>query len=259
MEKEITPIVIKGRNIGGEKIQVCVPLVGKTRKELLKEAEIIAGVEPDLVEWRVDFFDEVEDIEKVKEALKGIHERLETYPIIFTCRTIEEGGYKEIPKSKRMDLIKAVTKTQQVDIVDVELINGVDEITPLIQSAHENNVKVIISTHDFHKTPNKEFIIEKLTKSQEYGADIAKIAVMPNNEKDVLTLLGATLEAKKEHVSIPLITMAMSDKGIISRIAGGLFGSSVTFAAGKAVSAPGQIGISELRMAINILNQSSNK
>ena len=83
-------------------------------------------------------------------------------------------------------------------------------------------------------------------------SDIAKIAVMPVSEKDVLTLLQATLEAKEKHVKIPLITMAMGGKGSITRIAGGLFGSSITFAAGKRSSAPGQIGIEQLRQAIEI-------
>ncbi|SNS81295.1 3-dehydroquinate dehydratase [Anaerovirgula multivorans] len=253
MIKEITPVVIKGRSIGGEKPQVCVPLVGKTEEELLREAEVIADIKPDLVEWRIDFFDDVEDIEKVIKVLEKIHNILSSYPMIFTCRAIEEGGYKEIDQSKRINLIQAVIATKLVDLVDIELINGADLIKEVLQQAHENHVKVIVSNHDFRKTPSKETIVERLVKAQEYGADIAKIAVMPTNERDVLTLLEATLEVKEKAANIPLITMSMSGKGVISRIAGGIFGSAVTFAAGKEASAPGQIAISRLRQAIDIL------
>ena len=82
------------------------------------------------------------------------------------------------------------------------------------------------------------------------GADIAKVAVMPKNYKDVLVLLNATLKARTEHLEIPIITMSMGPEGGVTRLAGGLFGSDLTFAIGKEASAPGQIPIGELRQAM---------
>lgn len=255
MKKEIAPIMIKGKSIGGKKPLICVPMIGKTEEELIKEAGAIAGLQPDLIEWRVDYFHEVEKMEMVIKVLEKIHSMLHEYPMVFTCRRIEEGGYQEIDECKRSHLIKAVIKTRKVDIVDIELMSGMDTIKGILRQAYSSHVKAIISNHDFNKTPTKEIMIERLIEAQEHGADIAKIAVMPTNERDVLTLLDATLEAKEKHMKIPMITIAMSGRGVLSRIAGGLFGSVVTFAAIKEVSAPGQIPISQLRQAIDILHE----
>jgi 3-dehydroquinate dehydratase-1 len=85
------------------------------------------------------------------------------------------------------------------------------------------------------------------------GADIAKVAVMPKDYADVLTLLSATLKARKGAVKVPIVTMSMGSEGGITRLAGGLFGSDITFAIGKESSAPGQIPIGDLRKAMAVL------
>ena len=76
---------------------------------------------------------------------------------------------------------------------------------------------------------------------QELGCDLAKAAVMPQTEKDVLTLLEATLEMKEEHPRTPVITMSMGAMGAITRSGGGRFGSAVTFGTAGPASAPGQL------------------
>ena len=85
------------------------------------------------------------------------------------------------------------------------------------------------------------------------GADIAKVAVMPKNHNDVLTLLRASWAARKETVDCPIVTMSMGEEGVVSRLAGGLYGSDITFAVGMGISAPGQIPIAELRQGMAVL------
>ena len=89
---------------------------------------------------------------------------------------------------------------------------------------------------------------------QECGADILKIEVMPQSKKDVLTLLLATEEMVREHAKCPVVTMSMSEVGVVSRICGEAFGSALTFGAVKKASAPGQLGAEELRMVLKILH-----
>ncbi len=91
---------------------------------------------------------------------------------------------------------------------------------------------------------------------QELGADIPKIAVMPQNKKDVLTLLSATEEMAEEHADRPIITMSMSGTGVISRLCGEVFGSALTFGAVGKVSAPGQMGIEDLTTVLGLLHKS---
>jgi len=91
---------------------------------------------------------------------------------------------------------------------------------------------------------------------QALGADICKIAVMPRSAADVLTLLDATRIMHEEYADRPLITMSMGGLGVVSRIAGQVFGSAATFGMVGTASAPGQVDASELRALLDVLERS---
>ncbi|MFB4474297.1 type I 3-dehydroquinate dehydratase [Oceanobacillus caeni] len=251
----MTTVKVKNITIGEGMPKICVPIVGETVEKIVEEAKYLTTLEADVVEWRVDFFEQVEDINQVKEALKKIRKRLPQTPIIFTFRSLREGGQKEISTSYYMELNRIMVQTGQVDMIDVELFNDEKDVKHLIDVAHDHHVYVIISNHDFHKTPNKEEIVARLRKGQELGGDIPKIAVMPKNTADVLTLLDATREMKEHYADRPIITMSMAGKGVISRLAGEIFGSALTFGAAKKASAPGQVAVNELKNTLSLLHK----
>ena len=142
------------------------------------------------------------------------------------------------------------------DLIDVELFTGDREVSEIVNFAHENEVKVVMSNHDFDKTPAKEEIVKRLCKMQELGADLPKIAVMPQTTSDVLTLLCATDEMVTKYADRPIITMSMAGLGVISRIAGETFGSALTFGAAKVASAPGQVSVKELNNVLKLMHES---
>ncbi|MEH7083880.1 type I 3-dehydroquinate dehydratase [Neobacillus drentensis] len=249
-------ITVRDLTIGEGIPKICVPLVGETIIQLKEEAGFLKNIDLDLVEWRVDFFEHVEEIEKVKEALMEVRSILPDTPLIFTFRSHKEGGNKEVSTSFYFELNKTIVETGLVDIIDVELFNDENEVKKLIEDAHAKNVFVIISNHDFEKTPSKDEIVTRLRKAQELGGDIPKIAVMPISPADVLTLLDATNTMKEHYADRPFITMSMAGKGIISRLAGEVFGSALTFGAAKKASAPGQIAVKELRNVLTLLHES---
>lgn len=232
-------------------------MVGKTVTELIEEASYLQSLEIDLVEWRVDFFECVEKIEEVIAALGNVRKILRETPLIFTFRSRKEGGEKEISLDYYFELNKAVVETGLVDLIDIELFNEESKVREIIELAHNNNMFVIISNHDFEKTPAKEEIISRLKKAQDLGGDLPKIAVMPKSTADVITLLDATMTMAEQFAKTPIITMSMAGKGIISRMAGEIFGSSITFASAKKASAPGQIAVEDLRHVINLLHSNS--
>ena len=90
---------------------------------------------------------------------------------------------------------------------------------------------------------------------QELDADIPKIAVMPTNAQDVITLMDATNTMKTQYADRPIITVSMAGKGVISRLTGEVFGSAFTFGAGTDISAPGQMPVSELKTVLEILHK----
>lgn len=247
--------IVKVRNIeiGAGIPKICVPIVDKTEEEILESAKKITETKADLVEWRVDWFDEIFDFEKVQEVLGKLREVLGDRPILFTCRTANEGGQISLTKEQYICLNQCAIESRHADLVDVEVFGYQEAVKELVTFAHKCDVKVVGSNHDFHATPKKEEIIRRLIFMQELGADIPKIAVMPQNKQDVLTLLSATEEMVREHDLAPVVTMSMGPQGVISRIAGKVFGSAMTFGTVGKASAPGQLDVADLRMAMKIL------
>lgn len=252
----MNPVKVRNIEIGTGVPKICVPIVGVTREEILKAAETIRTTKADVVEWRVDWYEDIFNFEKTAETMKALREVLGETPILFTFRTSKEGGEKAIETEAYVELNINAAKTGLVDLVDVEAFTGDDAVKAVVEAAHECGVKVIASNHDFHKTPDKEEIVSRLRKMQELNADIPKIAVMPQNKKDVLTLLAATEEMATEYADRPIITMSMSGTGVISRLCGEVFGSALTFGAVGKVSAPGQMGIEDLTTVLSLLHKS---
>lgn len=249
-------VKVKNVTLGEGKPKICVPIVGVTKEDILNQAKALQNVEVDVVEWRVDWFEGVFEFEKVKDVLVDLRKELKELPLLFTFRTSKEGGEKSIENEEYVNLNKSVAATGLVDLVDVEVFTGDEYVKEVIKSAHESNVKVIASNHDFDKTPSKDEIVSRLIKMQDLGADIPKIAVMPTCKLDVLELLEATVIMSEQHANRPIITMSMAGKGIISRLCGEAFGSCLTFGSVAKASAPGQINVEELNKVLNIINKS---
>ena len=161
-------------------------------------------------------------------------------------------GVLELDEEGYLNLLNTIIVNRLGDAVDIELFHDEDRVKELVAEAHNYNVVLIMSNHDFEKVPAKDVIEFRLKKMAVLGADVPKLACMPHNAKDVLTLLSATNEVN-EAIDNPLITMAMGDSGKVTRIAGQVFGSSLSFGAVEKTSAPGQLSIDDLRNAENYL------
>lgn len=252
----MNPIRIRNTEIGTGIPKICVPIVGVTQKDILEAAEMIKLSAADFAEWRVDWYEDVLNPEKTEDTLRRLRNILGDMPLLFTFRTSAEGGEKEIRKETYTELNQQAAQSGFVDIIDVELFAGDDVVKDIIETAHSCGVKVIVSNHDFHSTPPKDEIVSRLRKMQDFRADIPKIAVMPQNKKDVLTLLSATEEMTSRYADRPVITMSMSGTGLISRLCGEVFGSAVTFGAVGKASAPGQIEAEEMEEVLKLLHRS---
>jgi len=246
-------IQIRNLTVGPGMPGIIVPIVAVTEKDILSSAETIKTVSPDMVEWRVDWFEEAYDAAAVTAVLEKMRSALGDIPILFTFRTAKEGGEKAIDSELYADLNRKTAASGFADLIDVELFTGDEIVSDLIAAAHGCDVKVIASSHDFSGTPEKSEIVRRLRKMDALGADIPKIAVMPTCRADVITLLDATQEADAL-IDKPLITMSMSGTGLISRLAGEAFGSALTFGAVGKVSAPGQMSAENLRTVLALIH-----
>lgn len=251
-------VCIGNVKLGEGNTKICVPIIGKTIEEICQEAVEISGGQADIVEWRVDFYEDVMSTDKVLELITRLVDILKDKPVLFTFRTKAEGGEKEIDEDAYIGLVKAVIKQNIVGAVDVELYKGDNVLDEIAVYARGYDVKVIASNHDFNKTPEKDEIKKRLLLMKEKGAHVSKMAVMPQNKADVLNLLTATEEVSRENENITVITMSMGKLGVISRLSGGVFGSAMTFGARNEISAsaPGQVEVSKLKTILDTIENS---
>ena len=242
-------IKIKNVEIGKGIPKICIPLTGKNREEIIEEMEIVKKSNPDLIEWRVDFFEESDNPERICEMLGTINDSFKQIPVLVTFRTKEEGVEKSIMSEDHVKLLKEVSERRLADIVDVQVFWYGEKSEDFIKELKETGAVVLASSHHFEGTPSVREMSDALYTMENRGADIVKLAVMPQSGKDVCALLEATME-RKEHSNKPMITMSMGQSGMLSRICGELTGSCVTFASGKQASAPGQIKADELKKVL---------
>ena len=251
------PIELNGQPIAGGKFPlICTPLVGRTRDQLMAELAVVLPKQPDVLEWRVDFFDAIGDTAAVIAAARAIKQAAGNIPVLFTRRSTIEGGEKiALNEAQVIAMYTAVCESKSIDLIDYEMANDMANIVRVRTAAKANNIKLVLSFHNFSYTPGLETLASKFLTADQLGADVAKVAVMPRDLDDVLTLLTATREASKK-LRIPLISMSMGPYGAMTRLFGWTFGSALTFAVGASSSAPGQVPIEDLNTVVAILQKS---
>lgn len=250
------PIVARSVKIGEGMPKICVPIVGRTKEEIINAAREICDTKADFVEWRADWFENVFEIEETIAIADELRKILGGMPILFTFRTKTEGGEKMISQEKYFELNTKIMEMGNIDLIDVEVFSMEEVAGELIEKAQKNGIKVVGSNHDFERTPKKEEIVERLCHMQKVGVDIPKIAVMPRSEEDVKVLLDATKEMTSTFADRPIVTMSMGELGVVSRIEGEKYGSAITFGCMGKASAPGQINVNELEELLKIRHHS---
>lgn len=189
----------------------------------------------DLIEWRADFL-AISDLDL---AASKIKDKFPDHPIIFTFRTED----KDEQFISDADYVRLIDKfASEFAYIDIEVLRFPEVSIP--QNA-------IASYHDFDQIP--ENLPEILDKMQARHPKVVKFAGMPQNKRDVLRLMSETLTFSEKHPDQIVVTMAMGELGKVTRLVGDSFGSSWTFAAVAATSAPGQLSLTEMRQVQHIL------
>jgi len=246
-------LVVKNKTFGSGKPIICVSVMEIKKEEIISEIKRLVENNAEMIEWRVDAFENVTSLNAIREVLGEVAPWIKNTVFVFTFRSREQGGECSLSYEKVYELQQVAAESHVVDFVDVEYFYT-ENADVEIKQLQKMGVKVISSHHDFHETPSSNVIYMLLEQMKHSNADIVKLAVMPNSVDDVLCLLQETNRFHKKYPNQPLITMSMGKRGMISRISGGTFGSCVTFGAGKKASAPGQIPMDELGNILQILN-----
>lgn len=231
-------------------VKTIVPITAKTKEQALAQAQVIANTaDADLAEFRIDLLSFASDTKQVIALGHELKKILGNKSMIATIRTKNEGGQLEISDADYGKTYQAYLKNPFMDWLDVEMFCDQKVVSEIVQKAHQKKVLVVMSNHDFQKTPSQDEIEKRLLKQDQMGADVLKIAVMPKSKQDVFTLMNATLKVSQQTTK-PLLTMSMGQLGTISRVATANMGGSYSFGMIGQASAPGQIDVTKLKQIL---------
>lgn len=242
--------------LGQGRIKVAASLCASTAVTLRSEAQRLAASDADVAEWRLDYLlaarrEPLDTFDaELPALLAGLRQTLGTIPLVVTLRSRTEGGQLQLSDTDYHRVLQAVLATGHADAVDVEFSRG-PVLTEIGHVARQVGWPLIVSRHDIAGTPPVGEIVAGLREMVDAGGQVAKFAVTAHEPSDVLTLLAATLEAHRS-LSQPIITMAMGDIGLPSRLCGQVFGSAMTFGALHTPSASGQVDVAELRHIVDL-------
>ncbi len=228
-----------------KKPAICAAIIGTTVNDFLTVIGSIEGA--DLVEIRVDGLKDPDPL-KVKKLLKRIGRETDL-PLILTNRVLDEGGAFTGSEDERLLILEE--NMRFADAVDIELSTEKKRRDGLIEAAKNLNIPVIVSYHDFEKTPDEGAMVKTIAEEFRAGATVAKIAVMANSREDVLRLVNVTSEASNLG---NICTIAMGEAGKLSRIISPLFGSCITYASIGEPTAPGQLSVKDVKRFLEVLN-----
>ncbi|MBN6113200.1 type I 3-dehydroquinate dehydratase [Xanthomonas sp. CFBP 8700] len=249
---------VRGVRIGEGAPKTIVPITATTAEEALAQAaRIAANADTDIAEWRIDYLDNALDGKALARLGPQVAKALHGKPLLLTFRTKAEGGARPIADADYGTLYATLLQARFADLLDVEMFRDAAVVQALVAQAHAAGVSVVMSSHDFQRTPDTAEIVARLQRQQALGADVLKIAVMPRDAGDVLKLLDATWQLRRSS-DRPLLTMAMGGTGVVSRLSGETFGQALTFGMLGKASAPGQVEVGRLREVLDTIHQAAS-
>jgi len=215
------------------KYKTCVSIGEKNPKKLkiiLKKALS----KSDFAEIRFDYLKK-SDIPIVLENSKKNLSRC-----VCTLRPKSEGGLFVGKEDERKSILRLIAEYNPF-LLDVEF-NTIQKDKKLESYLKKSKSKLLISWHDFKKTPNESQLKSRFKKMEKFS-NVVKIVTVAKNVSDTSRLLSLySIKSKNK-----MVAFCMGDQGKFSRILCMHLGSPFTYVSlGKAI-APGQFSVDEIK------------
>jgi len=211
----------------------------KTTEDIINTANDYIKKGADLLELRIDGIVDANS-DTIRKTIEEI-----SFPIIVTNRSKNEGGFFLGSERERINILKSCCALDFVEFVDIELQCDPCLRTYILGKCEDVGVKTIISFHDFKKTPPIDDLLSIVKEERSLG-DIAKIAVMPKDLEDTISVLAIMSRCDNT------IAISMGELGSYTRVMASKFNAPITFATGGDVTAPGQIDIETMKLMLNM-------
>ena len=215
--------------------RICVSIGPEDAKSIEKEADRAFQLGADYVEIRFDFLNP--DLLPVAlNAAKDIRDRT-----VFTLRPKSEGGMFSGSEENRLHWLYRLVELEPM-LIDVELdtLKKNDELADFLE---KKKSPLLVSWHDFEKTPPSDYIADVLSEMRTYS-NYVKIVTTAHNIEDSLRLL----ELYETAIGLSPIFFAMGDAGVISRLLCNIIGNApFTYASLEKNIAPGQLTVQQMK------------
>ncbi|MHA2289960.1 MAG: type I 3-dehydroquinate dehydratase [Promethearchaeota archaeon] len=239
------------------KYRICIAIPIKSRdlnvnKDIIEKA---LDNDPDLIEFRFDYIQDIKYI--ISSFLTGLLNCIPSeIPKIFTFRGIQEGGQNDLSSHERLDVLKLLIEAKP-DYLDIEINSESEVLKTIIELAHQNEIQLIFSYHNFEKSISTEETAELLKRLDQkikdellIGLDklsgsVFKIITTAQNFDDNVIVLNTCKKLSQQNRKF--ICFAMGELGLLSRILCVKFGSLWTYGSLEDRTAPGQIKIEKIR------------
>lgn len=184
----------------------------------------------DLLELRVDAFAQAGECDRLEASLSRLRA-----PLLLTVRHPLEGGAGRLSAAQRRALY--LRFLPHASLVDVEL-RSAKALGGVTAKAGALGVPVVLSFHDFRKTPSLAKLRELRAAAQQAGADVFKAAVTVNSPRDVAVLLDFLVSSPS--AGPRLAVMGMGAFGKVSRLVLARSGSVLNYGFLDRAQVPGQ-------------------
>jgi 3-dehydroquinate dehydratase-1 len=215
--------------------KICVSIAAGDLEQLKIQINRAFNFGADFVEIRFDFL-KLSDMEEAMSIANAVNKRA-----VYTLRCPEQGGQFKGKTSERIAWLKKLSLSKPM-LLDVELdtIKGNDYLADYLK---ENNVSLLVSWHDFEKTPSNAQLTNVLYEMRKYSQNV-KVVTTAQKTEDSLALL----ELYENTLGVNLIAFAMGETGVISRLLCVIIGNApFTYASLEKAIAPGQLTIKQMR------------
>ena len=216
--------------------KICVSIGAQEIASLLPQANRAFRLGADYIEIRFDFL-KAESLETALDAVAGLKDRM-----IFTLRSQNDGGIFTGSEDDRLQWLRRLAE-QKPMLLDVELdtLRRNDDLADFME---KERIRLLVSWHDFEKTPPNDVIVEILSEMRRYS-NYVKIVTKAETIEDALRILDLYDDID---IGLHPILFAMGQAGVISRILCTIAGNApFTYASLDRVIAPGQLSIQQLK------------
>ncbi|HEX5976251.1 MAG TPA: type I 3-dehydroquinate dehydratase [Nitrososphaeraceae archaeon] len=227
--------------------RICVSIAAHDLEQLKRQINQAFNYGADYVEIRFDFLN-LSDMDQAMSISNMISKKA-----VYTVRAPDEGGHFKGSIAQRIAWLKKLAASKPM-LLDVEL-NTIKYNTCLTDYLKAQNVSLLISWHDFEKTPQDAELKRLLYEMRTYSQNIKMVATAQTTV-DSLRLLDLYENARE----LNLIAFAMGDAGVISRVLCVIIGNApFTYASLEKAISPGQLTIKQMRKLYDRINDQLNQ